>query len=113
MKLVTATKGVKHHTSLWLTLWQGGVGYTAREKEVLLEFIISYLNLKSQGLIEPFLSKEVFSTEVRKEVCERLSISTFNLTNVLAALKTKGCISEEGRINTQLIPEKELIFEFK
>lgn len=112
MKLVTQTRDNKHHIDLWLTLFQGGVGYTQREKEVLSEFISAYLLLKSKGLIEPYLSKEVLSTEVRKNVCDTLDISSFNLTNILAALKSKGCIIDD-QINPQLIPEKELIFEFK
>lgn len=112
MKLITAIKDNKHHTDLWLTLFQGGVGYTQREKEVLSELISAYLMLRSKGLIEPYLSKEILGTDVRKVVCDNLSISTFNLTNVLAALKAKGCIFDD-KINPQLIPEKELIFEFK
>jgi len=112
MKLTTAIKDNKHHTDLWLTLFQGGVGYTHREKEVLSEFISAYLMLKSKGLIEPYLTKEVFGAEVRKTVRESLEISSFNLTNILAALKAKGCIFDD-KINPQLIPEKELIFEFK
>lgn len=112
MKLITATEDTKHHISLWLTLFQGGAGFTTREKEVLLEFISAYLTLKSNGLIEPYLTKEVFGAEVRKYVRETLSISSFNLTNILASLKSKGCIVDD-KINPQLIPEKELIFEFK
>ncbi len=79
---------------------------------MLAEFIAAYLFHKSKGLIEPYLSKEVFDTEVRKHICETLKISSFNLTNVLASLKTKGTIINE-KLNPQLIPEQELIFEFK
>lgn len=112
MKLTTELVDNKHHIDLWLTLFQGGVGYTKREKEVLAEFISVYFSLKSRGLIEPYLSKEVFGTSVRLSVRESLEMSAFNLTNILAALKNKGCIIDD-KINTQLLPEKELLFEFK
>ena len=112
MKLTTELVDNKHHIDLWLTLFQGGVRYTSRDKEVLAEFILAYLLLKSKGLIEPYLSKEVFGAEVRKSVRESLEISSFNLTNILAALKTKGCVVND-KINPQLLPEKELLFEFK
>ena len=112
MKLTIQTQDNKHHIDLWLTLFQGGTNITSREKEVLAELISAYLLLKSKGLIEPFLSKEVLGTDIRKIICNSLEISTFNLTNILAALKAKGCIFDD-KINPQLIPEKELIFKFK
>ena len=112
MRLVVQPDDVNHHINLWLTLWQGETGITSREKEVLTEFIKAYMLHKSKGLIEPYLSKEVFSTEVRKYVCDTLSISSFNLTNVLASLKSKECIKED-KLDKKLIPEKELTFVFK
>ena len=112
MKLVTHVRDNKQHTELWLSLWAGGLKITPREKEVLAELILAYLYHKSKGLIEPYLSKEVFGTEVRKGVQEALEISSFNLTNVLASLKSKGCITDSS-LNPNLIPDTELIFEFK
>ena len=112
MRLPAKVKDNKHHVDLWLTIFQGGVNITSREKDVLSELILSYMMLKEKGLIEPYLSKEVLGTDIRKHVCESLDISTFNLTNILASLKAKGCIFAD-QINPQLIPERELIFEFK
>ena len=112
MKLTTKLRDVKHHIDVWLTLWQGGIDITTREKDVLAEFIAIHLLLVSKGMKEPYLAKLLFDADARKQVCINLSISSFNLTNVLAALKNKGAITDNV-ISSQLIPEKELIFEFK
>ena len=112
MKQVTKIRDVKHHIDLWLSLWQGGIGITSREKDVLTEFIEIHLLLKSKDIVEPYLSKLLFDSDSRKQVCTNLSISSFNLTNVLTSLKNKGCIIDE-QISLPLIPEKELIFEFR
>jgi hypothetical protein len=95
----------------WLSLWQGVVGFTNREKDVLSLILVKYSNLKSTGLIEPYLSKELFSTECRKEYCDVLDITNYNLTNLLSSLKEKGII-KESVIDPRLIPQGQITFKF-
>ena len=112
MRLTVNIKDNKQHIDLWLSLWQGGTKITTREKAVLAEFIVIYMLLKSKKVEEPYLSKLLFDSDARKEVCNALNISSFNLTNIIAALKAKECILDD-KISPQLIPDKEFVIEFK
>jgi hypothetical protein len=96
----------------WLSLWQGVIGFTSREKELLSLMLIKHSTLSSRGLIEPYLSKELMSTECRKDYCGIMDITNYNLTNLLSSLKDKG-ILKDNQIDPRLLPREEVTFKFK
>jgi biotin operon repressor len=108
-----------NYTTLWLVLWQGALNLTPREREVLAAILDKYLELDKGGVTDPWIYKLCFDKDSRKEYCEKLSISSFNLTNLVAGLKEKGALidmesdgSTLTKISLQLIPKKEITFRF-
>lgn len=112
MKLTVNVTNKRQHIDLWLTLWQAGLGLTEREKSVIAEILLRRDELVEGGIKEPFLSKLLFDADSRKIYCSALSISSYNFTNILGALKSKGVLNDT-LLNPQLIPDTSLIFDFK
>lgn len=100
----------------YITLWNGTWKLTDMEISVLSEFLKSYLQLKKDGLKEPYLSKFLFSTENKREIKSKIeSLSEQGLANYIASLKRKNIIIEsKGNfiIDERVIPVKKLTFEF-
>lgn len=103
-------------TTLWLVLWQGALDLTPRERSVLAAILDKYLELEQEGLKPPYVFKMCFDAEARKEYCDKLEISSFNLTNTIGALRQKGAIMEELKgvytIPDQVLPKREVTFKF-
>lgn len=103
------------YTTLWLVIWQGALKLTPREIEVMAAVLDKYIELDKAGLKSPYIFKLCFDADARKEYCERLGVSSFNLTNILSGLKEKGAIQENDGlliIATQLLPKEEITFRF-
>lgn len=116
MKLDINVEDRREHINFWLTLFQSGAKYTDREKSVLCEIINRRLELEDDSIKEPYLTKLLFDSDSRKIYCESLSISAFNLTNILSSLVEKEIIGKEDNgysIPEYLIPSNTLTFEFK
>lgn len=101
----------------YITLWNGTWRLTDMEISVLSEFLKSYLQLKKDGLKEPYLSKFLFSTENKREIKGKVEkLSEQGLANYIASLKRKNIIIEKEGINVldeRVIPVKKLTFEFE
>ena len=87
------------------------------EKELQLAAIILGMYLKYRNKMnEPFLSKYIFSTEGRKEICDSSGeLSAQNLGNKLKQLVDKRILqSVNGTylINHKCLPEQEITFKF-
>lgn len=116
MKTININTTGDNFTTLWLVLWQGALDLTPRERSVLAAILDKYLELEKDGLKPPYIYKMCFDSDARKEYCEKLEISSFNLTNTLSGLKSKGAITEESKgvygIAEQVIPHREILFKF-
>lgn len=64
-----------------------GMDLTIKEIEVLAEFV--RLSNEYAALPEEKRAKFIFSTDMRKEVVEKLSIDDSSLNNILSRLRTK------------------------
>lgn len=113
MKLKIKVKNNREHFNLWLTLFQSGSNLTDREKSILVEILVRREELSKDGIKEPFLTKLLFDTDSKELICDRLLISGFSYANALKSMKDKSIISEGLEIESSLIPEDSLEFNFK
>jgi len=100
----------------YLKVLNGTLKLTDKELELTAEIIKEYIKYGSQGLQEPFLSKFVFSTEGRKNICDNLNgLSTQNLGNKLQQLLDKGVLIKDEAgfsLSSRLLPDTEITFKF-
>lgn len=113
MKLTIKVEEYRQHIDLWLTLFQSGAGFTVREKSILIEILVRRKELVDSNISEPFLTKLLFDEDSRKLFCERLEISHQILNNIIMSLKKKDIISNDFKLQSTLIPEDRLEFNFK
>lgn len=116
MKLTTRTT-TQGLPKSYLEVLNGTLKLTDKEVVLGAAIISRYLELSKEGLIEPFLSKLVFSTEERKSLCENMDgLSPQNLGNKLKQLVNKKVLimdkDDNYTLNRALLPDKELIFKF-
>jgi hypothetical protein len=100
----------------YLTLFNGSLRLTDRELDLLSSLLDKYMELRGEGLKEPFLSKFVFSTEIKREVQSIMGINSQYFQNIVSNLVKKGVLSAEGTglytFNPSIIPRKEIGFRF-
>ena len=63
-----------------------------REKQVLAELL--YVDFELQPLEERRRNKLIFDYDTRREIGQKLSISTNSIYNIMSSLKKKGFIGE-------------------
>lgn len=89
---------------------------TEKQLEVATSLVSKYATYVADGVIEPYASTLLFSTETRKEIVNGLKISAAHLNNTFNALTKKNILSKDGgtySINPQLLPKSSLTFKFK
>ena len=89
---------------------------TEKQLEVTTELVTIYGEYVSAGVVEPYASALLFSTDTRKDVVKALKISPAHLNNTFNALTKKGIMSKKGDkyvINPNLVPTESLTFHFK
>ena len=101
----------------YLKVLNGILGLTEGEIELTSLIISMYRKYGADGLREPYLSKFVFSTDGRKDICTKLNnLSTQNLGNKLKQLVDKGVLlqaDKEYSLNQTLLPQPEVTFRFE
>ena len=101
----------------WLKLFQGMLKLGDRGKEVVVELVVRYLELKDKVLDEPTLWEVLWSHKERKGYRERLTMSTAQFTNLLTDLRKLGIILPHSggyeTLNPNLIPEPEFKVTFQ
>jgi hypothetical protein len=102
---------------IWLQLLNGKLKLTEKELEFVSSIITLYIQYSRQGLIEPFLSKIVFSADSRKDICDTIGgLSAQNFNNRLKQLIDKRIlILKDGNYSLEpsLMPQSEVIFRFR
>lgn len=100
----------------YLTLLNGGLRLTDRELNLLSLLLDKYLEFREEGLKEPFLSKFVFTPEVKKDIQKELKINSQYFQNIISNLAKKGVLVSKGSgmytFRPQVIPRKEIGFRF-
>lgn len=106
MKIQLPTNEDKFHEQI-LGFFNFGIGLTPQELKVLAKIIS--LNLEYKELPEEKRIKYIFSSEVRKEVCQELKISAQNFNNILTRLKKKTFFSTPVLDEDYKVPKALLI----
>lgn len=99
-------------TKTWLAFLSGLTGFTQREMDVLAVIIDKRILLVNDGIKTPYLEELLFSSSSRKEYCNKLKISDFNLTNLLGSVRKKHAFikTDAGEdIDEKLIPAEETL----
>lgn len=116
MEIVKVNTAVLGLSRTYLILFNGSLKLTERELDLLSLLLDKYTEFKEEGLIEPFLSKFVFSTETKKNVQKSMNINAQYFQNIISGLVKKGCLKSLGAgqyaINASLIPRKQIGFHF-
>ena len=101
----------------YLQVRNGELKLTEKELQFVAQIVSMYMRHYLRGLREPYLSKYVFGTEGRKEICEAIGdLSAQNFNNKLKQLLEKEILKlEEGNYSLVqgLLPEQEVIYRFK
>ena len=101
--------------SAYLRVFLTNQRLTEKQLEVTTALISKYAEYTSNGVVEPYASILLFSTETRKSIVTTLDISPAHLNNTFNALTKRHILSKQnGRysINPQLLPNKSLTFKF-
>lgn len=116
MEIVKVNTAKLGFSRAYLTLLNGGLKLTEKELDLLSLLLDKYLEFQGEGLREPFLSKFVFSIEVKREVQETLKINSQYFQNLVSNLVKKGVLSPLGaglyKFIPNIIPRKEIGFSF-
>ena len=104
------------HISLWIKIWNGGLGLTDKEQSFLGELLYRTMDLREQGIREPYLGQLIFNTKTLREIKEKLSLSKQGLNNYKIQLTKKGVLDKDDNgdyhIKPQLVPQKSITFKF-
>jgi len=116
MEIVKVNTAKLGFSRAYLTLLNGGLKLTEKELDLLSLLLDKYLEFQGEGLKEPFLSKFVFSIEVKREVQDTLKINSQYFQNLVSNLAKKGVLAPLGagqyRFLPSIIPRKEIGFSF-
>lgn len=98
------SKDISDMLSKWLLLTRPLHRLTEAEEKILWCFLRKRFEfLASTDNIE-IVNRLLFSTDVRKDVQEELGYKMGTFQNYLSAMRSKGVISEDNKINNRLIP---------
>lgn len=100
-------KDARDHAIRWLTLYQGMLGFTDREREVLVELLVEYADMKDKILDPDLLWKNLLDTDTRQRIQQRLGITRFALGNYLTTFRKNKLFTEQGHLLPSLIPQSE------
>jgi hypothetical protein len=84
--------------------------------KIAAALVLKYSEYINKGVVEPYASQLLFSTETRKEISDQIEMSQAHINNTLPALAEADVLLKEGKtylINPQVVPVTTLIFKFK
>jgi hypothetical protein len=116
MDTVIRTSGnADHVVSTYLRVYLSNKKLTDKELMVTSALVCKYAEYVTNGVLEPYASIILFSTETRREIVSQLKISPAHLNNTFDTLTKKDILAKEGGrylMNPDLVPTRSLIFEF-
>lgn len=99
----------KELVTKWITIYNGMLGLSERQKELVVEIVTRYLELREVILDEEVLWTTLLSTSERKKYRESLgNMSPYQFTNLLSDLRKAQVLVHLGgveRIEPKLLPE--------
>lgn len=104
-----------HVTRTFLKVFLANQKLTEKQLDVAVALANKYAVYTSDGVVEPYASSLLFSTETRKEIVKELKISAAHLNNTFNTLTKKGILAKEEEryvMNPNVIPQEVLTFEF-
>jgi len=114
--VINITGDASKVTLAFLRVYLANQKLTDRQIEVTVELVTHYAKYKADGVIEPYASTLLFSTEIRKKICENLKISGAHLNNTFNTLTKKNILAKDDSgysINPNILPSERLVFNFK
>lgn len=106
-----ATEVVKSFLMVYLSSFR----LAENQLDVTTALVMRYANYVEKGVMEPYASTILFSTDTRKELATELGISPAHLNNTFISLTKKNILASEGKrymMNPNIIPTKSLTFKF-
>ena len=114
--LVISIKGnVGHVVSTFLKVFLANERLTGKQLEITTALVSKYTEFVTNGVIEPYASTLLFSTDTRKEICSELNIGAAHLNNTFDALMKKNILGKENgkyQMNPNIVPNSTLTFKF-
>ena len=88
---------------------------TTKQLDVTTALVKRYYQYVIDGVVEPYASTLLFSTQVRKEITEELGITSAHLNNTFNALTGCNVLAKDDKkyfLNPGILPVEELQFKF-
>ena len=98
-----------------ITLWQGALGFTDREVELLALIAIRHKHLAETVADEELAAELLLSAGFRTELREKLNASANNLQNYVKSLREKGALlptSGGDKLSPKLHLKESITFTF-
>ena len=99
----------------YLRLWNGGIGLTQKELDILFFFIKKKRQYEADGVPEKYINEMLFKTDNITEIKKELNMSNSNWGNYKAKLIEKNILIEKDDytfIVPMLIPKEKVTIEF-
>lgn len=113
---IRATYTTQRWVRTYLTIWQGMLGFSERELDVLFLIVERHLHLLETVLDVSLQAEMLLSTAARTTMRTTLGMSTNHFQNTLTSLGEKRAIQKAGNgyyaLNPKLVPQQELTFTF-
>jgi hypothetical protein len=100
----------------YLRLWNGGIGLTQKELDILFFFLKRKRKLERDGVPTPYIKNMLFNTETVNDMKKALKMSNSNWGNYKAKLMEKKILIEKDDflfIHQMLIPREKITIEFE
>jgi hypothetical protein len=99
----------------YLRLWNGGLGLTQKELDILFFFIKKRRKYESDGVPDGYINSMLFNTESITDLKKELNMSNSNWGNYKSKLMEKDILIEKDdsiTIHPMLIPKEKVTIEF-
>ena len=113
--VITISGSVEHVISSYLKVFLAHQRLTGKQLDVTAALVKRYTGYTSDGVVEPYASQLLFSTETRKEIYSELGVTAPHLNNTFNSLCNKGILAKEGSkylMNPNIVPTSVLTFKF-
>lgn len=113
---INISGSTQHVVGSFLKVFLADRRLTDKQLAVTTALVQRYVEYVSNGVIEPYASQLLFSTETRKGIYAELSMGGAHLNNTFNALCKKNILAKDESgysINPNIVPTSKLTFNFK
>jgi hypothetical protein len=116
-KTITSQVSRSDFIKAYLVLWNGIIGLTDKELDLTVGLVEKYIELKEVIKDERYLYEFLFSTQVQKDIRNKIGMKEQTFHNYKVSLRSKGIIvmDREGyqTLKEEILPVEEITFKFK